>query len=64
MLKTGKVLILDEHASSVDQQTDVKMQELIRSEFNNHTMIMIAYRLSSPMDFNRVVLLGVVWESG
>lgn len=57
MLKTGNVLILDEPTSSVDQQTDLKMQELIRSEFNNHTLIMIAHRLSSLLDFDRVAVL-------
>lgn len=57
MLKTGSVLILDEPTSSVDQKTDQRMQELIRSEFNNHTIIMIAHRLSSLLDFDRVVVL-------
>ncbi|KAM0819817.1 hypothetical protein AB5N19_05633 [Seiridium cardinale] len=33
MLKSGKVLILDEPTSSVDLQTDTKMQEIIRFEF-------------------------------
>lgn len=57
MLKTGNILILDEPTSSVDQLTDLKMQELIRSEFNNHTIIMIAHRLSSLLDFDRVAVL-------
>lgn len=43
--------------ASVDLQTDTKMQEIIRSEFKNHTIIMIAHRLSSLLDFDRVVVL-------
>ena len=57
MLKSGKVLILDEPTSSVDTQTDARMQELIRDEFQDHTVIMIAHRLSSLLAFDRVVVL-------
>ncbi|CAN8102283.1 unnamed protein product [Discula destructiva] len=57
MLKNGSVLILDEPTSSMDQKTDLRMQALIRSEFNNHTIIMIAHRLSSLLDFDRVAVL-------
>lgn len=57
MLKTGSVLILDEPTSSVDQQTDLRMQDLIRTEFENHTIIMIAHRLASLFDFDRVAVL-------
>ncbi|ORY71658.1 multidrug resistance-related protein [Pseudomassariella vexata] len=57
MLKKGKVLILDEPTSSVDTQTDAKMQEIIRSEFRDHTILMIAHRLSSLLDFDRVAVL-------
>ncbi|KAI0124180.1 P-loop containing nucleoside triphosphate hydrolase protein [Xylariales sp. AK1849] len=64
MLKQGQVLILDEPTSrqltfwfSVDTQTDAQMQQIIRSEFQNHTIIMIAHRLSSLTDFDRVAVL-------
>jgi len=57
MLKAGKVLILDEPTSSVDTQTDARMQEIIRDEFKDHTVIMIAHRLSSLLTFDRVVVL-------
>lgn len=43
--------------TSVDLQTDSKMQELIRSEFRQHTIVMIAHRLSSLLDFDRVAIL-------
>lgn len=42
---------------SVDNETDVRMQELIRSEFQDYTIIMIAHRLSSLVDFDRVAVL-------
>ncbi|KAH8664569.1 ABC transporter [Xylariales sp. PMI_506] len=57
MLKPGKVLILDEPTSSVDTQTDAQIQQIIRSEFSHHTIIMIAHRLSSLLDFDQVAVL-------
>lgn len=42
------------------------MQEIIRSEFTSHTIIMIAHRLSSLLDFDYVAVLdaGCVVEFG
>jgi ABC-type multidrug transport system fused ATPase/permease subunit len=57
LLKESPVLILDEPTSSVDGQTDAKMQEVIRSEFQGRTIIMIAHRLSTLLDFDRIVVL-------
>lgn len=42
---------------SVDTETDAKMQQLIRSEFQDYTIIMIAHRLSSLVDFDQVAVL-------
>jgi len=42
---------------SVDSQTDAQMQSIIRSEFSNHTIVMIAHRLSSLLDFDLVAVL-------
>lgn len=51
---------------SVDAHTDAKMQEIIRSEFASHTVIMVAHRLSSLRDFDYVAVLdaGCVVELG
>lgn len=48
---------IDHIACSVDTETDAKMQQLIRSEFQDYTIIMIAHRLSSLVDFDRVAVL-------
>ncbi|TGJ88504.1 hypothetical protein E0Z10_g256 [Xylaria hypoxylon] len=66
LLKPGKVLILDEPTSSVDAKTDAQMQEVIRNEFKDHTIIMIAHRLSSLLDFDYILVLdqGSLVETG
>ena len=66
ILKPGKVLVLDEPTSSVDMETEKEMQRVIRTEFSNHAIIMIAHRLSSLKDFDKVVVLdgGNVVEVG
>ena len=52
--------------NSVDGQTDRQMQEIIRQEFVGHTILMIAHRLSSLLDFDKVIVMdaGRVIEVG
>lgn len=62
----GGILLLDEVSSSVDQQTERIMQETIRTEFKNYTVIAVSHRLDMIMDFDRVVVMdtGEIVEVG
>lgn len=63
----GGILLLDEVSSSVDQDTDRLMQEIIRKEFAEYTVIMVSHRLGVVRDFcDRVVVMdkGSVVETG
>ncbi len=42
---------------SVDRKTDELMQRIIREEFANKTIIAIAHRLETIIDFDRIALL-------
>lgn len=52
--------------NSVDQATDELMQKIVREEFNLCTIIAIAHRLNTLIDFDNVIVLdgGRVVESG
>lgn len=53
----GKVVLLDEATSNVDGETDKLMQQLIREEFKEHTILTVAHRLDTIMDSDIVLVL-------
>ncbi|TVY32940.1 ABC transporter [Lachnellula subtilissima] len=61
ILRPAKIVILDEATSrqncSVDQETDDLMQSIIREVFEDCTLITVAHRLNTIMDFDRVAVL-------
>ncbi|KAL2067058.1 hypothetical protein VTL71DRAFT_1482 [Oculimacula yallundae] len=57
ILRKSKVVILDEATSNVDTKSDDLMQEIIRKEFHDCTIIAVAHRLDTILDFDRIALL-------
>jgi ATP-binding cassette, subfamily C (CFTR/MRP), member 1 len=53
----SKIVVLDEPTASVDLETDELMQRVIRQEFAGCTIIAVAHRLRTIMDFDIVVVM-------
>ena len=57
LLKKPKILILDDSTSAVDTFTDSKIREAFRNDIPNTTKIIIAQRISSVEDADKIIVL-------
>ncbi|NLF80310.1 MAG: ABC transporter ATP-binding protein [Clostridia bacterium] len=57
LLKTPKIIILDDSTSAVDTATDARLRAAFRSELQGVTTIIIAQRIASVMDADHIIVL-------
>ncbi|KAK6465435.1 P-loop containing nucleoside triphosphate hydrolase protein [Scheffersomyces coipomensis] len=57
LVRDSKILILDEATSSVDYETDSKIQTTIIKEFSQCTILCIAHRLKTILNYDRILVL-------
>lgn len=57
LLKHPKIIILDDSTSAVDTATDAKIREAFRRELKGTTTLIIAQRISSVQDADRILIL-------
>ncbi|KAH8589323.1 P-loop containing nucleoside triphosphate hydrolase protein [Bisporella sp. PMI_857] len=57
ILRQSKIIVLDEATSSVDRKTDELMQRVIREEFAGCTVVAVAHRLETILNFDRILVL-------
>ena len=64
LLRKSKILIMDEATASLDNETDIFLQRMIRKQFAHCTSLTIAHRLNTIMDSDRVCVMdaGLVAE--
>ncbi|EEU35999.1 uncharacterized protein NECHADRAFT_49776 [Fusarium vanettenii 77-13-4] len=66
LIANSKIVVLDEATSAIDVATDTLIQRNIREWFTDRTLVVIAHRLSTVVDFDRILVLenGVLVENG
>ena len=57
LVQKSKIIVMDEATANVDFKTDNLIQEVIRHKFKDSTMLTIAHRLNTIMDYDKVLIL-------
>ena len=58
ILSQNKILVLDEATASVDRRTDQLLQEALHQSFKDGTILAVAHRLDTIIDFDYCLVLG------
>ena len=66
MLKKSSIILLDEATSSLDSETEAKIQEALKTLTKDKTTIVIAHRLSTVLNSNNIYVIdsGKIVDSG
>ncbi|KAF2108606.1 P-loop containing nucleoside triphosphate hydrolase protein [Lophiotrema nucula] len=57
LLRRSQIVVMDEVTSAMDRDTDALMQKLMREEFKGKTVVTIAHRVDTIMDYDNVLVL-------
>ena len=57
LLQQNRIIVIDEATANVDLETDRKIQETIKQNFSECTVLTIAHRLDTIMGSDRVMVL-------
>ncbi|KUL81791.1 hypothetical protein ZTR_09349 [Talaromyces verruculosus] len=53
----GGILLLDEITSNMDDETDARIQRIIRKEFEGYTIINVCHKQETVQDFDRMIVM-------
>lgn len=57
MLRSPKIIVMDEATANVDMESDQLIQKSLRNDFKDSTIITIAHRLNTVIDYSRILVL-------
>lgn len=58
ILRRNKILVLDEPTANVDSRTDKLLQEAVVKSFQGATILAVAHRLDTVIDYDKILVLG------
>ncbi len=57
LLTNAKILCIDEATASIDYETDNYIQEILRTQFQSVTILTIAHRINTILDYDKVIVM-------
>ncbi|KAF4316510.1 hypothetical protein BBO99_00008666 [Phytophthora kernoviae] len=57
LLNKSRIVVMDEATASIDHATEQKLQEMLKRDFQNATVLTIAHRLATVLDSDRILVL-------
>jgi ABC-type multidrug transport system fused ATPase/permease subunit len=57
MLAKPKLLLMDEATANIDGETDASVQRMLRTRFSKTTLLTIAHRLETVMDYDKILVM-------
>lgn len=58
ILRRNRILVLDEPTANVDSRTDTLLQEAVAKSFHDATILAVAHRLDTIIEYSRILVLG------
>ena len=57
IIRKPKLLLMDEATASIDEVTDHKIQEMLKTQFTNVTTLTIAHRIQTIIEYDKILVL-------